>query len=248
MRYASAFKIGAACEGMIQCTYATIYDASGKGLFSLQRTQSTKRYSQTSYGGVIQTKAEDNVYFDNQGDRSFRDTEIGGGITIDLPLVYATEHSDDTYVPAYLTGDAIDIITRALAKMKTTRYTVYRVADYTTTEMEQGEREVVKVQYHAPDIDAYNNSNNDHRYHYELEIEKDIVSPKYQKLIDTIIEGGTVYVKPAAFNWVPVDGLNATITDENGKTIKLSDALAKAKQKVERAKAILAAAGAIAFF
>lgn len=248
MRYAAAFKIGAVCEGMIQCTYATIYDADGKGLFSLQRTKAMRGYTRTSDSGVLITELNDNVYFDNQGARSWRDTEIGGGITIDLPLVFATEHSDDTLVPAYLTAEAIDIIGRALEKMKTTRYTIYRVADYTTTEMEKGEREVVKVRYDWSGGRDYNKNNNDHRYHYEVEVEKDIVNPRYQRVRDIINEGGIVYVKPAAFKWTPVDGYNATITDENGKTIKLADALEAAEKKVARAKAILAMAGATAIF
>lgn len=247
MRYKEALNIGSVCEGTIQCTYATIYDASGKGLFSLQRKQATRFYNYTSGGDVFITDTGKGVDFGMNDGSPFSGTDIDGRITIEMPLVYVTEHSDATLVPAHLTDEAIEIITRALEKIKTTRYTVYLVCDYTTSKMAKGEKKVVAVQYYRPDIDAYNLYNSDHRYHYELETEQNIISPKYRQLIDIIQTGDIVYIKPAAFKWAPIDGFNATITDADGKVIKLSDALAAAKQKVEQAKAILAAAGVAAF-
>lgn len=245
MKYREAFAIGSVCEGTIQCTYATIYGADGKGLFSLQRSKASRAYTYTSYGGAIITNLGDDVYFDNsQGATSNRDAEIGGGVRVDLPLVYITETSDDTLVPAYLTEDAIWIITKALEKMRVNRYTIYRVADYTTSKQEKGTRVAVQTQYYAPDMKQWEMDNSDHRYHYEVEVEKDIISPKYKKLIDIISTRGTVYIKPAAFKWIPMDEMNSTIVDANGKVIKLTDALAEAEKKVARAKALLAMAGA----
>lgn len=240
MRYADAFKIGSKIEGVIQCTYATIYDAAGNGLFSLQRTKKTLT------GNWLYEWRGDDVYFDNQGDRSYVDAEIGGGITVELPMVQATEYSTDTLVPAKLTYEAVDIISNALRKMKRTRYTIYRVADYDTPKQNKGERVVVRVQYYTVYIDEWNRNNNDHRYHYEVEVEPNVIIPRYQKLIEILESGETVYVRPAAFRWTPLDGINATITGEDGVEIKLSDALEKAKQRYENAKAILAAAGAFA--
>ena len=79
-----------------------------------------------------------------------------------------------------------------------------------------------------------------------MEAEPNVIIPRYQKLIEILESGETVYVRPAAFRWTPLDGINVTITGEDGVEIKLSDALEKAKQRYENAKAILAAAGAFA--
>ena len=55
-------------------------------------------------------------------------------------------------------------------------------------------------------------------------------------------------VKTAAFDWFATNIDNATIatTDANGKTISLSvaDYLAQAKAKLDKAKTLIAAAGA----
>lgn len=245
MKYRGAFSIGNVCEGTIQCTYATIYDASGKGLFSLQKNKTQYAYSYKSTGGAIVQKLGDNIFFDaRQGDvGAGRDTDMRGGITINLPLVYITEISDDTLVPAYLTDDAVEVISKALEKMKVYRYSIYRVAKMTTTEQEKGSKKLVGVQYYAPNIEALNNNLTDHRYQYEVETEY-IVSPKYQQLLDTISRREMIYVKPAAFDWKPINGYNATVKGADGKEIKLSDALAAAEKKVARAKALLAMAGA----
>ena len=53
------------------------------------------------------------------------------------------------------------------------------------------------------------------------------------------------YVKKVAIDWVPTDIQNATIIDENGKPILLSDYTKAAKEQLDRAKAILAAAGVL---
>lgn len=66
----------------------------------------------------------------------------------------------------------------------------------------------------------------------------------YQELLAGIRTGETFYVKKIAIEWIPTDGINATVIDPTtGKEIKLKDALAAAEKKVARAKALLAMAG-----
>ena len=73
-------------------------------------------------------------------------------------------------------------------------------------------------------------------------------SEKYQIVIDKLKRGTQFMVKTAAFDWFATNIDNATIatTDANGKTISLSvaDYLAQAKAKLDKAKTLIAAAGA----
>ena len=246
MKYREAFAIGSVCEGTIQCTYATIFDANGNGLFSLQHNKTMRSYKYLPDGGVLINEITPDVFFESQYGDTYagrRDTDLNGGITIDLPMVYITEISDDTLVPAHLTEDALSVIGKAIEKMKIYKHTIYLVADYDTSEMKKGERKIVKETSQTPDIKAWNNNITDHRYHYELESEY-VVTPKYQKLLEVLLKRETVYIRPAAFDWIPTDGTNAVIVDADGKEIKLTDALAAAEKKVARAKALLAMAGA----
>lgn len=61
---------------------------------------------------------------------------------------------------------------------------------------------------------------------------------RYNELKNNIFE-----VKECAVNWVPTDIVNVTTIGEDGKPIKLSDAITAAEEKVNKAKAILAIAG-----
>lgn len=73
-------------------------------------------------------------------------------------------------------------------------------------------------------------------------------SEKYRVLDEKLKRGSVFMVKTAAFDWFATNIDNATIatTDENGKTINLpvADYLAQAKAKMDRAKTLIAAAGA----
>lgn len=78
--------------------------------------------------------------------------------------------------------------------------------------------------------------------------EKEGYSEKYQIVNEKLKRGSVFMVKTAAFDWFATNIDNATIatTDANGKTINLpvADYLAQAKAKMDRAKTLIAAAGA----
>lgn len=61
------------------------------------------------------------------------------------------------------------------------------------------------------------------------------VGERYQRLMERIYSNAKFYVKPAAFNWQPI---------EIRKTAEQETRIQKAKQKLDQAKAILIAAGA----
>ena len=80
------------------------------------------------------------------------------------------------------------------------------------------------------------------------DVARDIIASKirnkkgYEELRKALQYGETVYVKECAIDWIPTDVQNVTITDPDGNEIKLTDALEAARKRLERAKAILAAA------
>lgn len=141
MRYREAYKIGSVCDGMIQCTFATIYDETGRGLFSLQRIHAQKGVyyktddgnwnDETTWNDAIITQLSPNLYFASYQHKDINagDAELRGGVTFDFPLVTINEISNKRLVPAYLTDEAIELIQQACENMRVTKYTIYRVLD-----------------------------------------------------------------------------------------------------------------------
>ena len=148
-----------------------------------------------------------------------------------------------------LTNEAIKEIAKAMAKVHVRKYTIYQVAKATNTP--GGKRVQVAVAYDLNKFqwEQWQAKEND-KWYYEYEVET-VTHPKYQELIDIINSKGVVYIKPDAFDWEPLDIENATVvvtTDEEEKEIRLDDALADAKRKLDQAKAILATATAVTIF
>lgn len=257
MTFREALHIGSKAEGTIKCTYATIYDATGKGLFSLQREKASRGYEYrggysdgASMSDVDLVELNNGVWFNEGG--TYRDTDIAGKVSYQLPMVRVTAESTDRLIPATLTAEAIDIITAALSKMKATKFTVWKVWKVDLPSGKAGRRVEVEHMYHLTSgKELYYHRLEDEYFRYEITSEN-VINPRYQALIDILRTKGTVYIKPAAFDWQALDVNNAVIeqidTDGQKIEIKLSDALAQAKQKYEQAKAILAAAGAVAIF
>lgn len=197
MEYREALHIGSKADGVIKCTYATIYDAQGNKLFSLQNVNA--QYGVEYEGGysegesnkqdMIITQLSPDVYFADSGFGGVTsgDADIRGGITMKVPLVEITTISNERLVPAKLTTEGKKLI-----------------------------------------IDACKNVR--------------VVNAKYKKLIEVLESNQTIYIKPAAFDWHAVDITNATIMDQDGKTIDLDAAIAQAKKKMDTAKALLAGA------
>jgi hypothetical protein len=197
MEYREALHTGSKADGVIKCTYATIYDAQGKALFSMQNVNA--QYGVTYEGGyregestkqdMIITQLTPDVYFADSGFGGVTsgDADIRGGITMKVPLVEITTISNDRLVPAKLTTEGAKLIINACKNVR-------------------------------------------------------VVNAKYKKLIEVLESNQTIYIKPSAFDWHATDIKNATIVDQDGKTINLDSAIAQAKKKMDAAKALFAGA------
>lgn len=197
MEYREALHIGSKADGVIKCTYATIHDAQGNRLFSLQNVNA--QYGVTYEGGyregestkqdMIITQLTPDVYFADSGFGGITsgDADIRGGITMKVPLVEITTISNERLVPAKLTTEGAKLIINACKNVR-------------------------------------------------------VVNAKYKKLIEILESNQTIYIKPSAFDWYATDIKNATIVDQDGKTIDLDTAIAQAKKKMDAAKALLAGA------
>lgn len=197
MEYREALHTGSKADGVIKCTYATIYNAQGKALFSMQNIDA--QYGVTYEGGyregestkqdMIITQLTPDVYFADSGFGGVTsgDADIRGGITMKVPLVEITTISNERLVPAKLTAEGAKLIINACKNVR-------------------------------------------------------VVNAKYKKLIEILEGNQTIYIKPSAFDWYATDIKNATIVDQDGKTIDLDSAIAQAKKKMDAAKALLAGA------
>jgi hypothetical protein len=253
MKYREAYAIGSKCEGVIKCTFATIYNKDGKGLFSLQNVKASYGVDYKHGGYSDESKAEDmiitqlspNIYFADAGYHGVTagDAEIRGGVTVKFPVVQIDRISNDRLVPAKLTDYAVRIIAEACKNVKVYKWHIYRVWDAEDT---PGAKVVhIMDTYTKPkDIDWMPTD----KYHYEYEAEK-VINPRYEQLISILQSGDMVYIKPDAFDWEATDLNNATIAqkDENGNEIQvnLNDAIEAARKRMETAKAILATAATL---
>lgn len=133
MKYREAFAIGSKCEGIIKCTFARLYDETGRALFSLQRRDAVEHLvldgnSQTGELYAIGRETDKStidmwipgVVSDYEG------FETKGEINFDLPLVWIDEISDDRLVPAHFTDKAIEILTDSLSKAKHPEAPIYQ--------------------------------------------------------------------------------------------------------------------------
>ena len=254
MHYKHALAIGDA-EGVVQCTFAVIYkDNKGQTpLFSLQR----KRFEDTS--PFIK-----DLYWNNRGNESWgkagtwddnvatytgygKEALIGwdkgtviqnqgltGYTVVDFPLVKATKWNEGRYVPVTLVEEAVIYIKKTLMYAK--RYNWYDYIDPTTGKTvktglvpkkeDERERVIKKAKRDG--------------YTYKEYID---YSPQWRYLKKSVLNPDTVYyIKPAAFNWYPVNIKNTV--DANGILItqEAQDALAD----LERAKKLLILAGGAA--
>lgn len=84
-----------------------------------------------------------------------------------------------------------------------------------------------------------------------LTMDQSKYSPEYEELLSKLDTNSIFYVNPNAFDWNATTVNNATIErEENGKVISvnLDDAINEAKEKYDKAKAILAVAGSTIIF
>ena len=235
MKWREAHMIGRQAEGIIRCTYARIYDKSGHTLFSLQRVDAEEKpiYTGNRRTGdvyMVGWDKADNAVFQWREDIAGQ-TDIAD-INYDLPLVVTSALSDNKIVPAAFTDKAREIIIKSLQNMrKVNRVDIYRVWDVTAdNEHKAGDREKVAQQYSMQIPEKY--LQRKATFHYEWET-VNVIRPSYQKLINILESGDVVYIRPAAFDWQPID-IKATDLDAQ---------IAAAKQRLETAKATVIAAG-----
>ena len=260
MWYRDALNIGAS-EGVIQCTYACIYDEDGKALFALYRGRFDELAKK--FGGYAKQSTDTKIIVDTgtfsqegivawemdvrQKDGSYADT---GYIQFDLPLVIAEKHSSERLVPVRLDYNAIAYIKRTLKSAKPVKMAeVYKETEWIVYESggskkpnyaEKITMSDLSQRYMKLDLGGgyYIFRNNGIDYHVEI---IDDYNPRWLKLSQRLNDTDIFYVKPAAFDWQPINMENLNQSDlEWKKRIEIS------KEKLNRAKALLIAAGATA--
>lgn len=258
MDYREALHIGSKAEGIIKCTYARLYDRPVSWqehylnyLFSLQRKDAAEvvTYGPDANGDgipdyIIKTgrkEQRDVIEFDPR----FQDKD--GTIYYDFPMVVADGLADGVVVPAHFTPEAVEILRYAMSKMKTRKWTVYRVWDVDTPGASKGSDKAMQSTYsYSKDWERSWTSKDTDNYHHEVRSEK-VTNPRFERIIKIIESGEPIYIKPAAFEWYPLDIQNATIVEkgENGEEyeLNLDEAIAAAEERLNKAKAILIAAG-----
>lgn len=248
MEYREALHIGSKADGVIKCTYATIYDAQGNKLFSLQNVNA--QYGVEYEGGysegesnkqdMIITQLSPDVYFADSGFGGVTsgDADIRGGITMKVPLVEITTISNERLVPAKLTTEGKKLIIDACENARAYRYTIKAIVNSPSGETTA----TIQTTYTMPTQEQLNQIQAAKKA-IKVWVETDyVVNPRYEKLAEVLESNQTIYIKPAAFDWHATDITNATIVNQDGKTIDLDAAIAQAKKKMDTAKALLAGA------
>ena len=236
MNWKDACAIGKQAEGIIKCTYARIYDKAGNALFSLQRVKAETRpvmVGDRIKGDLymIGWEADERTVF--EWHEGWSSEGSVADINFNLPLVVTSGYTDDELVPATLTDKAREILVASLEKTrKVVRIDIYKIWDVNTEDGAHaaGDREKVAQQYKNQIPEKYTLTYS--KYHYEWE-RVNVLRPTYQTLIDILNRKDVVYISPKAYDWEPVDI----------KASGLDDEIAKAKRKMDSAKAFAIAAG-----
>ena len=236
MEYREALHIGSKADGVIKCTYATIHDAQGKALFSMQNVNAQcyiEQKEEDDYGRdiTIMQLAPDVYFANNPG--------FQGTITIKIPLVQVDTISDNNrFVPAKLTEEAKELIINACRNVKTERYIIKALVP---TQNGTEEQVVIQTTYTMPTIEQLNQIRAA-KNASKVWIDKEkVLSQRYEKLAEVLSKNEMILVRPDAFDWHPVS-IDATIIDKDFSMYSLAEEIAQAKKKMDAAKALLAGA------
>lgn len=252
MKYKEALQIGTRAEGIVQCTFATIFDRNGKALFSLQRKnfQDSPAYYEymrqfgdegsPEYGNRETTYSETFVYtadgkegiivWDADAKGLNPDNAPTGLIMFDMPLVIADEYHEDRLVPVKLLLPAVNYLKQTIKSgKKATKYIIYRKNEDGT------DGDVLQETYTKPDPDKLEEQGCDYR------IEPKALPVVWERLLKLINADDWVYVKPAAFRWNITQV--RTVANENTDPNSALGRLAAAQKNLDKAKAVLIAAG-----
>ena len=251
MTYNDACKIGSKIEGYVKCTYAKLNEIEQGFIFAFQR-----HYTQQTSTG--HESGRNIGYMDvNELAREGADVHT---FVIDAPIVKATASDGEKNVEVQLTPYGRDLLYKKFSKgsrkgdRTITVYVVWQVWDKPSysyngnqriTLHDAGDRVLVWQKYDKPDMSLYENAD---KYHYELE-EKQVSSGERQEVLNKILDGTARFlVKECAIDWFPTNISNVLVTDPNtGKQVSIDVAIDDAKKRLDRAKAILAGATALAF-
>lgn len=251
MTYREALHIGSKAEGIIKCTYATIYADEKTPLFSMQRVKAIKGivfengYSDEANLNDAQiVQLSPNLYWVDGGSR------YGGAdarVSVEFPMVQVTSVENSRLVHATLLPEAVAIIQDSLrnATSKAYKFTIWRVALQDMPGAKAGTRRKVREQWKQPTVLELQALRTE-KWNVEVTSEY-MLQPRYEKLLEILGTTREVLIKPAAFDYEPTDINNATVTeyDEDGNpiSITLNDKLKEKTAALNKAKAILVAAG-----
>lgn len=234
MWYRQALAIGKA-QGTIQCTYAIIYDKSGNKLFALQR----KNFEDKLYNEALDSKRRGSdvnsivvdTHYGSEGIIAWQlDARTGGEfvdtgyIAFDLPLVIADVHSEDRLIPVRLDYNAIAYIKRTLSSAKQLNKYTITDKDGNVIEERWSLNQTTKRGYEKKG--------------YTITVTKDY-HPRWLKLSQSLNDTDTFYVKPAAFDWQPIDVSHMN----DGSNPEWVLRRKKAEDNLRKAKILLALAG-----
>lgn len=244
MKYKQALTIGTS-EGVVQCTYAIIYDKDGKKVFAFQRKNfdifsGTKSFLQPYLQDGNNSYAVNNDQLQRQfatylgyGEEGIVGWDGGniivgdvatGYITFDMPLVAAEKWSGERLVPVKLLFPAIAYIKRTLESSNPISW--WSLVD------EQGER-IGEPTINTKLVKQWMDEGKMYTTFKDY-------APQWKKLINGLNDKETYYIKPAAFNWQPIatDHLATNYGEYQSEQLKA------AKERLDKAKRILIAAGA----
>lgn len=248
MTYEKSFKIGSNVEGYIKCSFTTVYAENGDKLFTFNRK---------GFGRHIQSQGEADLYLiQTNGVGDAPNTSFD--IEVDYPLLHADYGiKGKELVPVRLTQEAARFIASKLKPLTQKKYLIYRVYDNyaqeTNSTHKPGERRLMQETYTKPWIvkgsplllQGSNCWVDTDIYHHEVEVKTEDQT-HYVTLRDLCENYKTAiaYVRPESVDWIPTKIDNVTVTDADGKEIKLDVAIDEAYKKMEQAKSLLIAAGA----
>ena len=262
MTYEEAFNIGSKCEGYVKCTFAIAKNPENNRLFSFQHGHFGRSESLSKL-----TEAVEEI-----GDLPYADET--GGLSFDLPIVVADTQelsADGLWAKARLTRDALNLLARKMYMWHKNLYGTRRKYIDVWEIYKVVNRDIYPL-FFKGQKELYETVQFDPNKPYGTRTEAGIKIPTYLEYLQQrnpdyydfvavqqwVADYGAVteeikqawskniWIRKTAIDWYPTDIKNVKVT-ENGKQVLLSDALAEAEKRLDRAKAILATATAAAF-
>lgn len=231
-------------EGTIRCAYAMLYNEHGQRLFALQRknfdnstaaivdrqTQqdpnATYQWAQDQWGNAVYTGAgKQGIFYWDAGGSAKTGFVPTGYMQIDFPVVVAKKWSGEKLVPVTLSWESATYIQETLKRtQKNTKWIVWHVYDAKTGDL-------LRTFYKKKDTLLYQDKSK-----YQIVKEKRM-HPWLEELKGKINTETVFYIKPAAFNWHPINLKN--------KPVVVTQDLRQKKVDLDRARMAVILAGGL---